>query len=239
MFPGFGTLVNVALIIVGGLVGLIAGKHIRESLRETLTVINGIAVLLMAAGGLIANMLVLTDEGFETSGTLMMIICLAVGAVIGELCRIDAGVAHLGEWLKKKSGNGNDNSFVGAFVTASCTVCIGAMAVVGSVEDGIGGNSSTLIAKGILDAIIICMMASSAGKGAIFSAIPVAIFQGSITLLAFFFGTLLPAPALHNLSLVGSVLIFAVGVNLAFDKKIRVANLLPSLVLAALWGCFF
>ena len=167
-----------------------------------------------------------------------MIICLAVGAVIGELCRIDAGVAHLGEWLKKKSGNGNDNSFVGAFVTASCTVCIGAMAVVGSVEDGISGDSATLVAKGVLDCIIICMMASANGKGAIFSAIPVAIFQGGVTLLAFFFGTLLPAPALHNLSLVGSVLIFAVGVNLAFKQKLRVANLLPALVVATVWGCF-
>ena len=133
----------------------------------------------------------------------------------------------------------DDASFVNAFVTASCTVCIGAMAVVGAIEDGIYGDYSVLLAKGILDAIIICIMSASQGRGCIFSAIPVALFQGSITIIAMFAGSFMSATALSNLSFVGSILIFCVGLNLIWAQQIRVANLLPSLIVAAVWGIWY
>ena len=131
-----------------------------------------------------------------------------------------------------KSGNARDKEFVNAFVTASLTVCIGAMAIVGSIQDGLVGDYSVLATKAILDLIIIMVMSCSLGRGAVFSAVPVALFQGSITALA---GLLRPAmteAALANLSLVGNVLIFCVGINLVWGKKIRVANLLPAIVAA-------
>ena len=121
-----------------------------------------------------------------------------------------------------------------AFVTASLTVCIGAMAIVGSIQDGIVGDYSILATKAVLDLIIIMVMTCSMGRGCVFSAIPVAVFQGSITALAGLVKPLMTDAALGNLSLVGNVLIFCVGVNLVWGKKIRVANLLPAVVVAVI-----
>ena len=133
---------------------------------------------------------------------------------------------------KKKTGNARDAAFVEGFVTASLTVCIGAMAIVGAINDGIYGDYSVLLTKSILDFIIIIVMAASLGKGTIFSAIPVALLQGSITALSRLILPIMTDAALHNLSLVGSILIFCVGVNLVWGRMIRVANLLPAIPLA-------
>ena len=119
-----------------------------------------------------------------------------------------------------------------AFVSASFTVCIGAMAIVGAIEDGISGNWSILAAKAVLDLIIIMIMTCAMGKGCIFSAIPVGILQGSVTLLAKLLEPLMTAAALWNLSMIGSILIFCVGVNLIWGKTLRVANMLPAVLFA-------
>ena len=166
----------------------------------------------------------------------MMIVSLTLGGLIGEIININALVNKFGEWLRIKSHSTGDDSFVSAFVSASCTVCIGAMAVIGSINDGVSGDCSVLIAKAILDAVIICVMTASQGKGCIFSAVPVAIFQGVITIIAVFAGGFMTDLALSYLSYVGNVLIFCVGLNLIRKKQIRVANLLPSLVIAVAWG---
>ena len=129
--------------------------------------------------------------------------------------------------------NAKDKQFVEGFVTASLTVCIGAMAIVGALKDGLEGDSSVLVTKAVLDFIIILVMTGSLGKGCAFSAIPVAILQGSITLLAGLVKPVMTEAALGNLSTVGSVLIFCVGVNLVWGKTVRVANLLPAIVIAA------
>ena len=167
-----------------------------------------------------------------------MIAALGIGAVVGEFIDLEGKIEKFGEWLKRKTGNSGDAGFVGAFVTASLTVCIGAMAIVGSIEDGAAGNHSILFAKAVLDMVIIMVMAASLGKGCIFSAIPVGILQGTVTALAVLIRPYITDAAMNNLSLVGSVLIFCVGVNLFWGKKIRVANLLPSLIIAAAWAGF-
>lgn len=136
------------------------------------------------------------------------------------------------EWLKRKTGNSKDAGFVNAFVTASLTVSIGAMAIVGAIQDGLLGDYSTLAVKSVLDFIIIVVMTSSMGKGAIFSAIPVFIFEGAITLLAKLVSPVMTTTAIAYLSLIGSVLIFCIGVNLVWGKKLRVANMLPAVFLA-------
>lgn len=115
-------------------------------------------------------------------------------------------------------------------MTASLTVCIGAMAIVGAIQDGIWGDYSILATKAVLDLVIIMVMTSSMGKGCVFSAVPVAVLQGTITLLARFVKPLMTEEALSNISLIGSILIFCVGLNLVWGKKVRVANLLPALV---------
>ena len=169
-----------------------------------------------------------------SSGAMLIIGCLAIGGLTGEWLNIEGAFERFGEWLKIKSGNAKDKGFVNAFVTASLTVCIGAMAIVGSIQDGLTGDYSILATKAILDLIIIMVMSCSMGKGAVFSAIPVALFQGSITVLAGFVRPLMTDAALSNLSLVGNVLIFCVGVNLVWGKKVKVANLLPAIAAAVI-----
>ena len=155
-----------------------------------------------------------------------------LGTIIGELIGIEKGFEHFGEWLKKKTGNSGDSYFVTAFVTASLTVSIGAMAIVGAIQDGLTNDYSTLAIKSALDFIIVAVMTSSMGKGAAFSAIPVFVFEGGITLLARFLSPIMTETSVLYLSLIGSVLIFCVGINLVWGKKIRVANLLPAILIA-------
>ena len=127
---------------------------------------------------------------------------------------------------------------MGGFVTASLTVCIGAMAVVGSIQDGLSHDPSTLLTKAVLDCLIVMVFAATYGKGALFSALPVGVFQGSITLLAGLLAPVFSPAVVDNLSFLGSILIFCVGANLAFDTKLRVANMLPALVFGGLWTTF-
>ena len=155
---------------------------------------------------------------------------LAESVYMGVMLTI--GTYCIGIWLKKKTGNSGDATFIDAFVTASLTVCIGAMAIVGSIQDGLTGDYSILATKAVLDLIIIMVMTCSMGKGCIFSAIPVALLQGSITVLAGLAKGLVTASAMNYLSLIGNILIFCVGINLVFGKKLRVANMLPAIVFA-------
>ncbi|MCR5230706.1 MAG: DUF554 domain-containing protein [Solobacterium sp.] len=231
-----GTLINVLAIIAGGICGLLFGNRLPQRFRTTLMQANGIAVMFLGTAGALEKMLQVENGKIAVQGSMMMIISLALGSVIGEWIDIDSRMETFGEWLKQKSGSGSDSAFVSAFVTASLTVCIGAMAVVGSIQDGITGDYSVLAAKAVLDFIIIMVMTASLGKGALFSAVPVGILQGAITLLARFIAPLITTGAMNNLSLVGSVLIFCVGVNLIFNIRIRVANMLPSLVIAAVFA---
>ena len=233
---GLGTIINVGCILVGGLGGMLFGKKIGARMRETLMAASGVAVLFLGLGGTMEHMLTVEEGGLASGNSLLMIASLALGAVIGELLNIEGGVERFGEWLKHKSNSRGDSGFVDSFVAASCTVCIGAMAVVGAIQDGLHGDCSILLAKGMLDGIIICIMTASRGKGCIFSAIPVALFQGTVTVIAVFAGSFLSEMALDRLSFVGSILIFCVGLNLLREKKIRVANLLPAIVVAALWA---
>jgi uncharacterized membrane protein YqgA involved in biofilm formation len=234
--PGLGTLINVGGILCGGLIGLIFGKVMEKRLQDTLMMANGVCVLFIGIGGTIEKMMTVSGGKLVSGGTMMMIGSFAIGALIGELLNIEKHMEDFGEWLKAKTGNSGDTRFVDAFVTASLTVCIGAMAVVGSIQDGISGDYSVLMAKAVLDLIIIMVMTASMGKGCIFSAIPVGLFQGSITLLAQLAEPLMTEAAMNNLSLTGSMLIFCVGVNLVWGKMIKVANLLPAIFVAVAWA---
>ena len=226
----------MAGVLIGGLCGLLFGKRLEERFQETLMSAVGICVLFLGISGCLEEMFVITADGLKSSGSMMMIGCFAIGALLGEWLNLELHMEEFGEWLKRKTGSDGDNRFVDGFVTTSLTLCIGAMAVVGSIQDGISGNYSTLAAKAALDLIIVLIMTASMGKGCIFSAIPVALFQGSITLLAGLIEPLMTDQSLSNLSLTGNMLIFCVGVNLIWGKKIKVANLLPAIFLAAAWA---
>ena len=229
---GLGTIINSAAIIVGVVFGHLFGKILNERIQDSLQKASGICVLFIGIAGAMEGMLKLSGSSLSAGRSMLIVASLALGALVGEILNIEHGFERFGEWLKVKTGNAKDKSFVEGFVTASLTVCIGAMAVVGSIKDGISGDYSILVTKAILDLIIITVMTCSLGKGCAFSAIPVAVFQGLITALARLIKPLMTDGALANLSLIGSILIFCVGVNLVWDKRIKVANLLPSLVFA-------
>ena len=224
-FAGLGTLINVAGIIVGGLIGLFGGKLLTEGIRRTLQDACALAVIFLGADGALKNL-----------DTMLLIASLIGGGLIGAIVDIDGKFERLGIWLRARSGNDGDSRFIDAFVTASLTVCVGAMAVIGAINDRLLNDATVLIAKSALDLIIILVMTASLGKGCIFSCVSVGLFQGALTFCAGFIEPLMTEVALANLSAVGNVLIFGVGVNLLFpDKKIGVANLLPALIIACLW----
>ena len=231
---GLGTIINTAAIVAGGLGGALFDRFLHENVQDTLTKCCGVSTLVIAVTGALEKMLTVENGAIVSHGAMLVILCLTIGAVIGELLNLEGAFEGFGEWLKQKTGNAKDKGFVDAFVTASLTVCIGAMAIVGSIEDGITGDYSILATKAVLDFIIIMVMSCSMGRGAVFSAIPVAVFQGSITALAGLVRPLMTQDALANLSMVGNVLIFCVGVNLVWGKKVRVANLLPAIVIAVI-----
>ena len=201
----------------------------------------GVSVLFIAIAGAMQGMLTFDGHALVSGKSMLVVLCLAIGTMVGELLGIENGFERFGEWLKKKTGNSGDPQFVNAFVTASLTVCIGAMAIVGAIQDGILGDYSTLAVKAVLDLIIVAVMTSSLGKGSAFSAIPVFLFEGAVTLLARLVSPVMTELAIAYLSLIGSVLIFCVGINLVWGKKIRVANMLPAVLLAVIsaylpWG---
>ena len=227
-----GAIINTAAIVAGGLCGHLFGKLLKERHQETLTMACGVGTLFLSVAGAMNYML--HNDLLPGGGSMLIIACLALGGLIGEILNIENWFERFGEWLKKKTGNAKDKQFVNGFVTASLTVCIGAMAIMGSIQDGISGDWSTLGAKSILDLVIVMVMTCSMGKGCAFSAIPVLLWEGGLTLLATVIKPILTETALGYLSLVGSVLIFCVGINLVWGKKIRVANLLPAVILAVI-----
>ena len=172
---------------------------------------------------------------------MLLIFSLVIGSLIGEAINIEKRMESVGEKVKRLVKMKNDNRFVDGFVTASLIICVGAMAIVGSVEDGLTGDSSMLVAKSMLDFVIITVLTATYGIGAAFSAIPLFVYQGGITLIAALFGSIISQTLIGELSFVGSALIFGVGVNLLREKSFKVANMLPALlipVVVELWRVF-
>lgn len=229
---GLGTIINSVSIAVGGLLGDFAGKLFKSEQQKALNNACGISILFIAVAGAMEGMLKIDGDKISSGKSMLVVLCLALGTIIGELIGIEKGFERFGEWLKKKTGNSKDTGFADAFVTASLTVSVGAMAIVGAIQDGLLGDYSTLAVKSVLDFIIVAVMTSSMGKGAIFSAIPVFVFEGCITLLAKLVSPVMTSEATSYLSLIGSVLIFCIGINIVWGKKVNVANMLPAVFLA-------
>jgi uncharacterized membrane protein YqgA involved in biofilm formation len=236
LFPGIGVLANVLGIVGGGLLGLGCGRLISERFQKAIMMACAVAVIFLGLTGTVKEMLQIgADGGVTLVGTNCMLASLIGGAVIGEAIDLEDRMERFGHWLQQKTGSGGDTRFVEGFVTASLTVCIGAMAVIGSINDRLLSDPSVLFAKTVIDAVIVMIMTSALGKGCIFSAISVGIFQGIIFLLAGFLEPIMTPAALKSLSAVGNILIFCVGTNLFGLPHVRIANLLPALVIAVVW----
>lgn len=238
---GLGTIVNTAAVIVGGLLGMALKKGIAERFEKILMQALGLATLFIGVGGVLKYMLVVENGAISTRGTMLLIFSLVIGAVLGQLVDIEGKMEKLGTKLKAAVRVKDDRHFVEGFVNASLVICVGAMAIVGGVQDGISGDSSTLLVKSALDFAIVAVIAATYGVGVVFSALPLFIYQGAITLIAALFGSVISEGLITELSFVGSALIFCVGVNLVREKTFKVANMLPALLIpmiAELWRVF-
>lgn len=238
---GLGTIINTAAVIVGGLLGMALKKGIAQRFEKILMQALGLATLFIGVGGVLKYMLIIENGAVSTRGTMLLIFSLVIGAILGQLIDIEAKMEKLGIKLKAAARIKNDNHFVEGFVNASLIICVGAMAIVGAMQDGISGDSSTLIAKAALDFAIVAIIAATYGVGVVFSALPLFIYQGIITLIAALFGSVISEGLIAELSFVGSALIFCVGVNLVREKTFKVANMLPALlipIIAELWRVF-
>ena len=228
-----GTIINTIAVIVGGVLGNIFGKYLNKDNQATIIRSCAVAIIFIGIGGAMEGMLSIDTSSLLSGRSMFIVICLALGAMLGEIIDIESKFDAFGSFIKVKTGHAKDKKFINGFTTASFTVCIGAMAIVGSIKDGLVGDYSILATKSVLDLIIIMILTCSLGKGCIFSAIPIFICEGS---LAKVLSGVLTTSAITNISLIGSILIFCVGINLLFDKKISVANLLPSIVIAAIFA---
>ena len=196
---------------------MIFKSKISKRFQDIIMQVMGQAVMFIGASGALRGIFTVKDGFLETGGTMLMIASLTIGALLGELINIEAQMERFGEWLKDKAKSSGDTKFVEGFVTASLTVCIGAMAIVGSIEDGISGNHDTLFAKAVLDLVIVMVCVA-------FSAIPVAILQGTVTICAGFIVPIMNDSIIANISFIGSILIFCVGVILIFNRSIGKAD---------------
>lgn len=220
-----GTIVNTVAIIIGASAGVLLKRGISE--RYKTTVIQGLSLAVVVIG---------LQMALQTKNILIMVLSLVLGGLTGELFKIEDRLSAFGNKIEALFGS-NGGSFTKGFVTASLVYCVGAMAIVGSIQDGINGNSGTLFLKSLLDGVSSIVFASTLGIGVAFSALPVFLYQGTITILAQHLQGVLTPPIIGELTATGGVLIMAIGLRLLEIKDIKVGNLLPavgySLLLAA------
>lgn len=217
-----GTVTNAGAIIAGGLIGVFIKKGVSESVKNTAIQGIGLAVLLVGA-----------QMALKTNNILIVVISMVIGGIIGEILDIEHKLAGLGNWLEVRFGC-DDLNLARAFVTSSLVYCVGAMAVLGAIEDGLTGNPATLYVKSLLDGVSAIFFASTMGIGVVFSAIPVFIYQGCITLLAGMFKDLLSPAVVSELTSTGGLLIIGISINILGIKDIKVGNLLPSILVAVI-----
>jgi uncharacterized membrane protein YqgA involved in biofilm formation len=218
-----GTLINVAAILVGGALGLLFGRRLHERLKST--IIAGLGLFTLAYG---------ISLFLKTGNPLVVLGGLLVGALLGEWTRIEEGLARLGTWLEKKFNSQSDRSnFINGFITTSLLFCIGPMAILGSIQDGLTGNFETLVIKSVLDGFAAFAFASSLGTGVLFSSLVVLVYQGAISLLARQAQTIATDAMMNELSAVGGVILAGIAISSLLElKKIRTGSFLPALIIA-------
>ncbi|BBO68810.1 membrane protein [Desulfosarcina alkanivorans] len=219
-----GTLVNAAAIMAGGTLGLLLKKGIKERYKATLMQAISLSVVLIG----IRSALKATD-------LLGIIICMAIGSLLGEAMRIEGRLEALGDYAQKHIGRSANGGFSKGFVTASLVFCVGSMAIVGALESGLAGNHDTLFAKSLLDGITSVVFASTFGSGVLFSAVPVLVYQGAITAGASLLKPFLTGDVIAQMSGVGGLLIAAIGLNMLKVARIRIGNMLPAIFLPLIY----
>lgn len=229
-----GTVVNAGAIVAGGAVGLLAKKGIPAHMEDALDKAMGLAVIVIGINGVAANMLTANADGtISSSGELLLVFSLVLGVLAGEALRIDDRLNGLSAAVETRL---HLTGFAASFVSGTLIYCVGAMAIIGSLNDGLRGDPSVLFVKSTLDGISSIVLGATMGPGVIFSAIPVVLYQGGITLLAGVLEPFLQGELLRQICAVGYVLVGCIGVNFMGSYKIKTANFLPALLVPPLWA---
>lgn len=222
-----GTIVNGAAIIVGAVLGLIIKGRFTQRFQEIVTQATGMAVLFIGASGAITQLML------PERNAVLFVVSLVIGGLIGEALDIEGKLKKLGDWLEGLCGaNGGVSK---SFVSASLLFCVGSMAILGSIQSGLQHDHTTLFTKSILDGVTSIIFASSMGFGVLFSAVSVVLYQGAITLLAGFIAPYISNDILREMSLVGGILITALGIDMLGIRKMKVGNLLPAIAVPVVY----
>ena len=237
---GLGTIVNMGAILAGCAAGVLLKSGIPKTIQDTITKAVGLCVMFVGLSGALSGMFFIENGELVTQDTMVMIFSMVIGSALGQWIDIETHLEKLGEWCRDHIPSGlTSGPFVEAFVSSSLLFCVGAMAVVGALEDGLNHNYSTLFAKAVMDGILAVVFGASMGVGVAFSAAPVGIYQGTITLLAGLLRPYMTDLMITRISFVGPILIFALGMNMVLNSKIKIGNMLPAIfipVFACLLG---
>ncbi len=225
--PAGGTIFNALAVLFGGLMGLSVGKIIPERLQQT--IFNCLGLLTLYIG---------MNMAFQTKHSIAIVLSLVIGTVIGDLCGLDEKLNNLGETLKAKTHSSN-SKFTEGFVSATLLFCVGAMAIVGSFEDGLRHNPSILITKGVMDGISSILFASSFGAGVLFSSLSLFIYQGILTLLALWVEPFITPDIYADISGLGGLMIIGIALNLLKITKLKLCDMLPSLIFIVPFSILF
>lgn len=222
-----GTVINVATVLTGSVVGLYANTKLPQ--RYVHIIFQAIGVFTLVLG---------VSMALKTQQMLIPIFSLLLGGLLGEWWDLDAKVGRLAAWAKRKTGSGNDR-FAEGLTTAFLLFCMGSMTILGAFEEGTAGKSDLLITKSVMDGFSSLALASALGVGVAFSVVPLFLFQGGLTLLAVWLGDLLPATAIGELTSTGGMMLVALAFSILDIKKIKVVNFLPALVVAIVLSLIF
>lgn len=222
-----GTLINAGAIILGSIIGLIIHSKLPE--RITTITFQGIGLFTIVLG---------VSMAMKTSNFLIMIVSIVSGSVIGEFLDLESAIDRFSEWIKSKTKFGDDK-FSEGFITSSLLFCMGSMAILGAIEEGLGGNPNLLLAKSVLDGVASIVLAASLGIGVIFSAVPLLLYQGGITLFAGSLQNFLTDTIINELTAVGGLLLIGLGISLLEIKKLKIMNMLPSLLIVVILSYVF
>ena len=230
---GLGTIVNVIVIIIGGLIGLMLKNGLKQRFCDIFSQACGLSVVFVGAAGAFELILGVHDGKLSSNHTLLVVFSFVIGGFFGELINIEKGLDAMGEKLRNIVRANGDHKFVEGFVTASLVFCVGAMSICGPIEEALTGDATTLYVKSILDGVMVIVFTSVYGVGAMFSALTVGIYQGIFTIFGVFIADFMSESLIAMISGIGSILIFGVGANVLWGKKIKVGNLLPALLVPA------
>lgn len=232
-----GTIVNVVAIVAGSLVGVAVGSRLSARTSSTVTDVLGLVTVVIGALSLQplpGGPLVAAVPG--GAALLVVLLGLLAGAVTGSALRLEDRMEHLGEWTRRRLGAGEESPFVEGFVSASLLFCVGPLAILGSFSDGLGRGAQQLYVKAALDGFASIAFASTLGIGVMAAALPLAAYQGTLTLVGYLAGGVLPSAQVEALSVAGGIILLGLGLRLLGLRPVRVADLLPGLVFAPLFS---